>query len=128
MGQRLLTYEEISTLIARIEICLNSRPLTPSSGEVGDIQALTLVTGFPLTSLPEPDIYLSENPDRTTHWRLVRSLRNQFSVRWSREYLHNLQRRAKWRQPQRNFGVGDLVLVMDTSLLRHLDFVLDFIW
>ena len=40
-------------------------------------------------------------------------------MRWSREYLHNLQRRTKWRRPQPNFDIGDLVLVLDTSLLRR---------
>ena len=112
----------MSTLIARVESCLNSRPLTPLSGEIDDLRALTpwhLLTGFPPTSLPEPGIDPTENLDHVSHWRLVRGLRNQFWMRWSREYLLSLQQRQKWQQPQPNFKVGDLVLVLDNSLLQQ---------
>ena len=38
VGQCLLTYEEMSTLTAQVELCLNSRPLTPLTGDIEDIQ------------------------------------------------------------------------------------------
>ncbi|XP_046621081.1 uncharacterized protein LOC124305549 [Neodiprion virginianus] len=122
IGQRTLTFEEMSTLIARVESCLNSRPLSPLSGEIDDLQALTpwhLVTGFAPTAMHEPEFEPRENLDRMTHWRLIKGMRNQFWMRWSRDYLHTLQQRTKWRQPQPNIEVGDLVVIMDTSLNRQ---------
>ncbi|XP_014210362.1 uncharacterized protein LOC106640746 [Copidosoma floridanum] len=57
MGSRHLTYEEFSTVLVGIEMVLNSRPLTPLSGDTGDLDVLTpghfLVSG-PLNSIVLP--------------------------------------------------------------------------
>lgn len=52
-----LTYEELSTLLTRIESCLNSRPLCPLSADLEDLTALTpghFLIGDSLLSPPEP--------------------------------------------------------------------------
>ena len=36
-----------------------------------------------------------------------------FWKRWSKEYLHTLQQRSKWRHSSENVKIGDLVLVND---------------
>lgn len=41
LGNRSLTYEDMTTLLAEIEGCLNSRPLTPLSDDPADLEALT---------------------------------------------------------------------------------------
>ncbi|XP_076686078.1 uncharacterized protein LOC143378149, partial [Andrena cerasifolii] len=41
VGDQHLTYEEMTTLLAQIEACLNSRPLQPLSDDPGDVTALT---------------------------------------------------------------------------------------
>ena len=46
-------------------------------------------------------------------------MKNHFWARWAREYLHTLQQRGKWRKPVANLEVGDKVLIIDPSLLRH---------
>ncbi|UYV64975.1 K02A2.6-like [Cordylochernes scorpioides] len=48
MGSALLNFEELTTLLAQIEACLNSRPLCPLSEDPEDLQALTLC-GNPIT-------------------------------------------------------------------------------
>jgi len=51
------TFEELCTLLARIEACLNSRPLSPTSEDPIDILALTpghFLVGGPLLSIVEP--------------------------------------------------------------------------
>ena len=41
---------------------------------------------------------------------------DQFWNRWKKEYLSSLQSRQKWQKEQRNFKVGDIVLVKDAEL------------
>ncbi|XP_023246929.1 uncharacterized protein LOC111643396 [Copidosoma floridanum] len=120
MGSRHLTYEEFSTVLVGIEMVLNSRPLTPLSGDTGDLDILTpghFLVGGPLNSivLPGPP---AESLDALAHWELVRGVRAQFWSRWSREYLNTLQQRSKWTTPRRNFIVGDVVVLLDATLLQ----------
>ncbi|XP_014209260.1 uncharacterized protein LOC106639936 [Copidosoma floridanum] len=120
MGSRHLTYEEFSTVLVGIEMVLNSRPLTPLSGDTGDLDILTpghFFVGGPLNSivLPGPP---AESLDALAYWELVRGVRAQFWSRWSREYLNTLQQRSKWTTPRRNFIVGDVVVLLDAALLQ----------
>lgn len=43
-------------------------------------------------------------------------MKQQFNDRWQRDYLHTLQVRNKWKRPQKNLEVNDLVFVRDESL------------
>ena len=40
-------------------------------------------------------------------------MRNHFWERWSKEYLLQVQARAKWLHPNHSFREGDLVLIKD---------------
>ncbi|XP_044778298.1 uncharacterized protein LOC120284346 [Drosophila simulans] len=56
---RKYTFEELATLLAKIEACLNSRPLSPMSEDPSDLLALTpghFLIGGPLLSTAEPEI------------------------------------------------------------------------
>ncbi|XP_043064804.1 uncharacterized protein LOC122320702 [Drosophila ficusphila] len=56
---RKYTFEELATLLAKIEACLNSRPLSPMSEDPTDLLALTpghFLVGGPLLSIVEPEI------------------------------------------------------------------------
>ena len=51
------TFEEFSTLLARIEACLNSRPISPQSENPSDLSALTpghFLTGGPILAPLDP--------------------------------------------------------------------------
>ena len=53
IGQRVLTYEEMTTFVSQVEMCLNSRPLTPLTGDVDDFSAVTpnhFLTGYSLSA------------------------------------------------------------------------------
>lgn len=59
IGDATLTFEEMSTLLSQIEVCLNSRPLSALTDDPEDVTALTpghLLIGAPLTALPEPSL------------------------------------------------------------------------
>jgi len=64
LGDSTLTYEEMATLLAEIEACLNSRPMSPLSDDPEDLAALTpghFLVGTALTAMPEPNS-LAERP------------------------------------------------------------------
>jgi len=53
------TFEELSTLLAKIEACLKSRPLSPMSEDQTDLLALTpgwFLVGGPLLSIVKPEV------------------------------------------------------------------------
>ncbi|XP_058809930.1 uncharacterized protein LOC131675101 [Phymastichus coffea] len=119
-ASRRLTYEEFTTLLVSVEALLNSRPLVPPAGDLGDLEALTpshFLIGTSSTS------YLQPNPstdkiNQHHHWELVQAMRGHFWDRWSRKYLNTLLQRPKWRKPQPNLKPGDVVVIVDPSLLR----------
>ena len=119
LGGRILTFEEMSTLITRIEMTLNCRPLTALSGHTDDLEVLTpehLVREAPLNQIPAlcPD---TKRLDALQHWDLVRAMYARFWSQWSRQYLNTLQQRLKWTRGQSNLQSGDIVLILDSALL-----------
>lgn len=60
------TFEQMSTLLARIEACLNSRPLTPLRDDPEDLVAITpaqLIGTVPMMTLSST----TDLPERRTH-------------------------------------------------------------
>ena len=120
IGPRKLTYEEFSTLLTDVERILNCRPLVPFTRDIDDLDVLTpghLLIGRSLTSIPEPSNSYA-NVNALTHWTLVKTLRDKFWCHWSREYLNTLQHRTKWIRPSHILQIGDLVAIIDPSLLK----------
>lgn len=71
IGESILTFEKLTTLMTQIEAILNSRPLTPLSDDSDDLAVLTpghFLIGQPLSIIPEPN--LIEKPmNRLTQWQ-----------------------------------------------------------
>ena len=65
VGTVKLNYEELTTVLAQIEACLNSRPLAPMTASDGEVfEVLTpghFLIGKPLCALPHP-IITTKNP------------------------------------------------------------------
>ena len=120
MGEQLLTYEELTTLLCQVEACLNSRPLYPLSSDPLDDQALTpghLLIGESPICVPEPSTAQSvDGTPLLTRHRLISNMRDHFWNRWSREYLNHLQQLGKWRTRSANLRPGTLVLLKDELL------------
>jgi hypothetical protein len=115
VGNTRLTFEEMTTLMAQIEACLNSRPLTPISTDPNDLCALTpghFLIGESLTAIPEPDI-TELKANRLSRWQLVQQLYQHFWRRWSGEYLSRLQQRPKWLRHRADIRVNDMVIIKD---------------
>ncbi|XP_011341002.2 uncharacterized protein LOC105281452 [Ooceraea biroi] len=96
LGSHTLTYEEFTTLLYKVEACLNSRPIAPLNDSIDDFEFLTpghFLVGSAITTHPEPSlINLREN--RLTRWQV----------------------RKKWRQEQPSIKSGQLVLIRNATL------------
>ncbi|XP_011685200.1 PREDICTED: uncharacterized protein LOC105448376 [Wasmannia auropunctata] len=113
IGETTLTYEEMATLLAEVEACLNSRPLQALTDDPEDLTALTpghFLVGAPLNSIPEPAL-LDIPANRLSRWRLLQSMRDHLWHRWAQEYLQGLAPRPKWWRTTGNLKEGQLCLV-----------------
>lgn len=112
-GAQKFNLEEFSTIMARIEGVLNSRPISALSEDLADFTALTpghFLSGAPIMAFPEPAI---QNMSLVNRWEKLKALHHQFALRWKEDYLKSLHKRYKWKNQSKNLEVGDLVVVMD---------------
>ena len=115
LGAATLSFEEFSTLVARIEACLNSRPLFPMSQHPAHVTALTpghFLTGAALRAPSEPLLH-DLNDAGPRRWRTIQLMREHFWSRWCKEVLQQMQRRNKCLDERGVPRVGDLVLLTD---------------
>lgn len=90
LGSHKLTFEEFTTLLCRIEACLNSRPIAPMSDTLNDYDYLTpghFLIGSALTIHPEPSV-LAINENRLSRWQLVQNLTERFWKLWQSDYVN----------------------------------------
>ncbi|XP_031639984.1 uncharacterized protein LOC116351968 [Contarinia nasturtii] len=117
IADRILTYEELSTVLTQIEAILNSRPITPMTENPEDLDVLTpghFLIGSSLTAPIEPNL-LQARENRLTRWDLCMRMKQEFWTKWSNDYISKLQTRSKWKNPQKNLMVGDMVLMMEEN-------------
>ncbi|GFT41584.1 integrase catalytic domain-containing protein [Trichonephila clavipes] len=66
-----MTLEEFLTIITQIEGILNSRPITPLSEDIDDLEVLTpghFLIGRPITSISEPNL-LDKTEKTLSRWQ-----------------------------------------------------------
>ena len=113
--------EQLHTLMCEVENTLNSRPLTKMTDDPNDLE---VITPNHLLQMRKPEYvptgkFVEEDKYARKRWRQVQYMADQFWQRWTKEYLPTLQRRQKWLYPERNFKVGDIVLLVDSSAPRN---------
>ena len=120
VGSVKLTFEEFSTILAQVEACLNSRPLTPVS--VADDDGIEVLTpghfsvGKPLTAVPDPS-FSYRSVSLLRRWHVCQNLVRHFWQRWCKEYLSAINKYNKWHSPTRNIAIGDIVLLQESGLV-----------
>ena len=119
MGNSILTYEEMTTILCQIEQVLNNRPLMALTNNPDDIFALTpsiLVNGSRLDAIPQPCLQTMDRGHPAKRFRALQQLLSQFWKRWASEYVASLQPRGNWRQERANFSIDDVVLITDDGI------------
>lgn len=117
IGIQTLTYEEMTTLLCRIEACLNSRPLGAVSDHIDDYTYLTpghFMIGSETVSPPEPSV-LDLRENRLSRWQIIQQITEKVWREWQRDYLHTLHHRSKWRTHHRQVEIGRLVLIKESN-------------
>jgi len=114
-----LNDESLRTLMIETEAIINSRPLTVENLNDPDsdkpLSPAKLLTSKSNVVLPPPGNF--ERPDLYSrkYWRRVQHVADEFWSRWRKEFLISLQTMQKWHQVIRNFQIGDVVLLKETT-------------
>ena len=117
-GQIKYTFEEFATLLASIEACLNSRPLGPLSEDPEELLALTpghFLIGSAISSPAEPE-EVDSPLSIVNRWKKVKAMHYTLCRRWKEEYLQELHKRNKWKTPQIDLKVDDLVVLRNEPI------------
>ncbi|XP_071033022.1 uncharacterized protein [Parasteatoda tepidariorum] len=117
-GNLKLTFEEFLTITAQVEGILNSRPLTPLSDDIDDLDVLTpghFLVGRSITAIAEPSL-LDKSETRLSRWQRLTKIVQYIWTKWSRDYLNNLQQRTKWKVEKTNIILNAMVLIKEDNL------------
>lgn len=92
-----LDEEGLQTFLCEAEALLNSRPITTSSNDPNDVEALTPNHFLLLRSKPAlpPGLFTADDTYVRCRWRQVQYMADLFWKRWLKEYLPELQTRQK---------------------------------
>ena len=110
--------EVLYTALCEAENLVNSRPITKVSQDPED--GVLTPNHLLLMKANASDDHMAFNLGAIyrRNWKKVCMLRDQFWAKWSKEYLLNLQNRQKWDRKQENFRVGEIIILVDTSIPR----------
>ncbi|XP_047040011.1 uncharacterized protein LOC124644582 [Helicoverpa zea] len=113
VGEQRLTFEEYTTILTKIEACLNSRPLCSLNENIEDLEYISpahFLTGR------SGNTVIETKQDARTRWHLTTNITRQIWLKWKTEYLTQLTAREKWGKPQRNMKIGDMVVVHEDNV------------
>ena len=103
--QQVLDDEALSTVLCEVEAILNDRPITPSTDDPNDLEALTPNHLLQLKAQPllPPGLFQKKDFYTRRRWRQVQYIAGLFWKRWVREYLPLMQARQKWSRIKKSF-------------------------
>ena len=115
VGNIKFTFEELYTIVCKVESYMNSRPLGPiTSHSIDGLSPLTpshFLIGRVARAYPREKV--EYNPTPAQRWILCQKTAEQFWDRWSSQYLQQLNKAVKWHKRRKNYQVGDIVLLTD---------------
>jgi hypothetical protein len=118
IGKKRLSASEFSTACYDVSNIINERPLGTSPGTDSAISILTpnfLLIGRPFAKNPGS---WEQNASTGSRMQLVVSVVDDFWSRWQELYVPTFIAQSKWFREYRDLQVGDVVLVMESNILR----------
>ena len=112
---------QLIAAFTQAENIINSRPLGYVSSDPNDHRVITpnmLITGRLDGFQMPPNVDTTDFHPRQK-WRMIQDIQKQVWKRFLREILPNLGVRQKWTRDQRNYQVGDEVLIIDPTIRRY---------
>lgn len=107
--------ELFQTILTEVEFIVNSRPLSYIPIDIENSEAITpnhLLLGY--SSGVKPLTHASDDQEILRNsWKKSLQIGDHYWKRFVKEVLPTLLNREKWRDPEREVKVGDLVLVID---------------
>lgn len=121
IGLQVLTFEQMQTLLCRVEQVLNSRPIV-FSNDINDQDLVYITPGHLIVGremMVPAEKPIDENVSVRDRFKLVQQMAQAFWKDWSVAYLHELMQREKWSKATESLKPNDIVYVMnvDTSPL-----------
>lgn len=113
MGGQRLSVLQFESLMMCIEPCLNSRPLGVMRDDAGD-EMLLSPAHFLIGGSYDHVTFnsnLIHTPKLLTKWQNLQYADRMFWKKWHRAYLNDLNSRNKWKNPEHNLQIGDIVLI-----------------
>ncbi|XP_062716301.1 uncharacterized protein LOC134291910 [Aedes albopictus] len=115
LGNSRLSYEDLSTVLAEIEAAMNSRPLVPMTEDPNDFTVLTpahFIVGSTMHAVLSPSV-IDIHVSRLAHHQKLQQLFQRFWHQWRTEYLQELQKDTRLRQPNHQIRPGRMVVIVD---------------
>lgn len=115
LGNSRLSYEDLSTVLAEIEAAMNSRPLVPMTEDPNDFTVLTpahFIIGSTMHAILGPSV-ADVQASRLAHHQKLQQLFQRFWHQWRTEYLQELQKDTRLRQPNHQILPGRLLVIID---------------
>ena len=123
-GNKTLSYDEFTTIIAEAADVLNNTPLWAVSADNNDPMPLT-PNDILRPRDREPPTSQEEYSEQDLYrygrlrYRKVQDLVEEFWARWKQEYMHYLTARRKWTIPKPSLKIGDGVLLIEKNVRRN---------
>ena len=120
MGDSVLTFSELQTVMFEVSNLINSRPIGHKPGNVIEYGTYLCPNDFILgrNNNHAPEGMFDIKSDYSKRLKFVQDIINNFWKRWIRDYWHTLIIRKKWHVVKRNITPKDIVLVKDTNALK----------
>ena len=112
----------LQNLLIEAEYTVNCRPLTHVPLDHDDDEALTPNHFLLGSASGDPPPGKFEDRDLIclrSSWRYAQRLADRFWTKWTQEYLPTLTKRTKWFEKKDPIQVGDIVIIIDPSLMRN---------
>lgn len=114
-----LSVPEILTLFYEVANVLNERPIGALPGADSELSMLTpnsLLLGR--ATAKNPGGWQPQEASNTSRYNLIQTLVDTFWSQWTQLCAPSLVLHPKWHTSKRNLKPGDVVLVVDSSVLR----------